>query len=222
LEAEEDEQAARNESEPHRISIENHSAGDKPSLCPISEGRRGQTGQQPASAHRSGGVSVDGTSASSAKVSWENSGDGPEAQACAQAGLTSEAGGVAGEVGVLRSSQEASVMGVERRRDTCSDVRRDGGRRLRKEISRHDASSSSTLTIVLATNAGTKPDSESRIWEIRPFGSMRGEVADAGLTTTVSSTRRSPLCLLYYRNRRAVVAVTSRKNCFQPTWNFEP
>jgi hypothetical protein len=156
------------------MSIENHSTGDKPSLYPIGEGRRGQTGQQPASVHRSGGVSVEGTSASSAKVSWENSGDGPEAQASAQAGQTSEAGGVAGEVGVLRSSQEAPVTGVERRRDTCSDVRRDGGRRLRKEISRHDASSSSTLTIVLAANVGTKPGSESRIWEIRPFGSMRG------------------------------------------------
>ena len=37
--------------------------------------------------------------------------------------------------------------------------------------------SSSTLTLVRAPKAQTEPDSESRIWENRPFGSMRGEVA---------------------------------------------
>jgi len=40
--------------------------------------------------------------------------------------------------------------------------------------------------------------------EIRPSGSTRGEVAYAGLTTAVSSTRRSPLRLLYFPSFRSL------------------
>ena len=52
----------------------------------------------------------------------------PEAQPAAQAGSSGEAEGIGLEVGVLRSSEETPVMGAERRRDTCPDVRSEGGR----------------------------------------------------------------------------------------------
>src|ERR1700677_535349 len=96
--------------------------GDKPSRCVTGEGRRGRTGQQPASSQRSGGVGVDGTSGSSTKVSWEISGGGCETRPTAQAGRTSEAGGAAGEVGVPHSSVDLHYFKRcgERRRDTYS------------------------------------------------------------------------------------------------------
>jgi len=164
-----------NESEPHLMSLDKFRTGDKPSRCLTGEGRREEAGQQSEPSQRSGGVGVDGTSGSSANVSWEVSGDGCKTQPSVQAGQSREAGGVAGEVGVLRSSEETPVMGVERRRDTCSGVRRDGGRWLRRRYA-STRTSSLTLTLVRAPKARTEPDSESRIWETRPFGSMRGEV----------------------------------------------
>jgi hypothetical protein len=45
------------------------------------------------------------------------------AQSAAQAGSSGEVAGVGAAVGVPRSSEETPVMGVERRRDTCSGVR---------------------------------------------------------------------------------------------------
>ena len=95
-------------------------------------------------------------------------------QSVAQAGSPGEAAGVGSAVGVLRSSEEASVMGVERRRDACWDVRRGGGRRLREEISLYDAKSP-TLSVVALANGAMEPNSESRIREIRSSGLMRGE-----------------------------------------------
>ena len=47
----------------------------------------------------------------------------PPAQSAAQAGSPGEATGVGSAVGVLRSSEEAPVMGVERRRDAGPGVR---------------------------------------------------------------------------------------------------
>jgi len=152
----------------------------------IGEGRGEEAGQQSEPSQRSGGVSVGSTSASSAKVSWENSGGGPQAQPRAQAGRTSQAGGGAGEVGVLRSSGETPVMGVERRRDTCSGVRSDGGRWLRKEIRRHDAS-------IINPDFGSRPQDANRTGLGEPnMGkpSVRfdeGRSGSAGLTTAVSS-----------------------------------
>jgi len=89
--------------------------------------------------HESAWVTVcDGKCGSSAKESWEISGGGREAQAPAQAGQASEPVGAAGDVGILRSSEETPVMGVKRRRDTCSGLRSDGGRWLREEIRRQE------------------------------------------------------------------------------------
>jgi len=69
LEAEGDEPAGRNDSEPHRMSLEKLKTGEQPSRCFTGEGRREKTGQPPASWQRSGGVGVGGTSVSSARES---------------------------------------------------------------------------------------------------------------------------------------------------------
>ena len=106
-----------NESEPHLMSLEKCRTGEKPSRCLIGEGRREEAGQQSEPSQRSGGVGVDGTSGSSIKVSWENSGGGPQAQPLAQAGQTSEAGGVVGEVGVPHSSVDLLGAATKRRGD---------------------------------------------------------------------------------------------------------
>ena len=122
MEAEEDEQTGRNESEPHLMSLDTFRTGDKPSRCLIGEGRREGVGQQPAPPQRSGGVGVDGTSASSARENWENFGGGSQTQPSVQAGSTSEAGGAAGEVGVPHSSIDLHYFKrcKEPRGDTCS------------------------------------------------------------------------------------------------------
>ena len=194
MEAEGDEQTGRNESEPHLMSLDKLRTGDKPSRCLIGEGRREGAGQQPAPPHRSGGVGVDGTSASSVRESWEISGDGSKTQTNAQAGWASEAGVVAGEVGVPHSSRETPVMGVEPRRDTRSRVRSDGGRKLRKEIRRHEACPHPPWLEVPCGNAGTESNPESRIWENRPFGSMRG---GRELVIGCDAFQSSLSCLLY-------------------------
>ena len=107
------------------MSLDKHRTGDKPNPYTMGEGRREESGQQSESPQRSGGVSVDGTSASSVKVSWENSGGGRQAQPSAQAGRTSQAGGVAGEVGVPHSSVDLHYFKrcKEPRGDTCSTRR---------------------------------------------------------------------------------------------------
>ena len=76
LDAEEDEQTGRNESEPHIMSPDISQTGDKPSPSSLGEGRWERVGQQPASAQHSGGVCVDSTSGRQARVTWEDSGDG--------------------------------------------------------------------------------------------------------------------------------------------------
>jgi len=75
------------------MSLDKLRTGDKPNRSLIGEGRREEAGQQSEPSQRSGGVGVDSTSASSVKISWENSGGGPQAQPSAQAGKTSQAGG---------------------------------------------------------------------------------------------------------------------------------
>jgi len=92
------------------MSLDRFKTGEKPSRCLIGEGRREEAGQQPVLPQRSGGVGVDGTSASSTKVSWEISGGGCKTQPTAQAGQASQAGGVTGEVGVPHSNEEAEVL----------------------------------------------------------------------------------------------------------------
>src|SRR5215472_11216072 len=90
-----------------------------------------------------------------------------------QTGSSGEAEVVGREVGVSRSSEEAPVMGVERRRGTCPDVSRG---------TRPKAPQGDTLRGRKVPNTGSSRggnakaelDSESRIREIRPSGLMRG------------------------------------------------
>ena len=192
------------------MSLDKLRTGDKPSRCLIGEGRREEAGQQPAPPHRSGGVGVGSTSVSSVRESWEISGGGCKTQPPAQAGRASKAGGVAGEVGVLRSSREASVMGVEPRRDTCSRVRSDGGRWLRKEIGRHGACPHQPWPEVPCGNGGTESNPESRIWENRPFGSMRG---GRELVIGCNAFQSSLSCLLYRHSSASTLHRVSRKCC---------
>lgn len=121
MEAAEDELPGRNDSEPQIMSLENLNTGE-PSRSLFGEGRREGTGQQPVSPHRSGGVSVDGTAGSSARESWESSSGGPQGQPPVQTGMTSEAGGAAGAVGVPHINVDLLYFkgSGEPRGDTCS------------------------------------------------------------------------------------------------------
>ena len=89
------------------------------------------------------------------------SGCHPLVQSVAQAGWSGEPASVGFAVGVLRSSHEVPVMGMERRRDAGLDGRSGRGRRLRKEISLYDEKSP-TLSVVALVNGEMEPDSESR------------------------------------------------------------
>lgn len=104
------------------MSVEKGSTRE-PSPCPEGEGCKGSSGQQSEAIHRSGGVSVDGMSGKGVEVSQEISGrGGPQGtRPTVQAGMTGEAGGASGEVGVLRSSVDARdiTTRVEPREGTC-------------------------------------------------------------------------------------------------------
>src|SRR5213592_435228 len=120
------EQTGRNESEPHQMSLETSEPGAKPSPSSLGEGRREQAGKQSAPAPTSGGVRVDSTSGSRARVSWEDSGDGNrKSQGSEQAGSASKTGPVAGEVGVPHSTVDLQYFKAckEGRGDTYSTRR---------------------------------------------------------------------------------------------------
>ena len=76
-----------------------------------------------------------------------------QAQSVEQAGTPGKTTGVGLEVGVLRSSQETPVTGVERRRDTCLGVRRGRDRWPRKGIRLYGAKPP-TLAKSTAGNCG--------------------------------------------------------------------
>jgi len=179
LEAEEEEQTGRNENESHPMSPDILRTGEKPSRCLIGEGRREEAGQQSEPSQRSGGVGVDGTSGSSAKESWEISGSGCKARPTEQAGRTSEAGGVAGEVGVPRSSGEllATEQGAKGGHLPNAKRRSEGngdGRGNPDSNPAHSPGASNHAISESPRRATRRMGSESRIWENRPFGSMRG------------------------------------------------
>ena len=170
------------------MSLDNLRTGDKPSRSLTGEGRREGAGQQPAPPQRSGGVSVDGTSVSSAKESWEISGDGPQAQPSAQAGSASKAGGVPGEVGVPHSNAEAEALDAyfsgkfsakAGRGDTCSmrgSEAKDAGMAGATRIATPDKVRQ--LQITLYRKAKAEP--KYRFWSL--YGELlRPEVLEAAL-----------------------------------------
>jgi len=77
-------------------------------------------------------------------------------QSDAQAGSSGQAASVGSAVGVLRSSDEAPVMGVEPRRDAGLDGGSGRGRRLRKEISLYDEKKK--ITNPVSRHAGKRRD----------------------------------------------------------------
>jgi len=85
------EQAGRNESKPHPMSLESCTTGDKPSLYEKGEGRREGVLKQSQSPHRSGGVSAGGMSGSGGRVSWETWRGGPRGSTPGTSGQVREA-----------------------------------------------------------------------------------------------------------------------------------
>src|SRR5881397_3957039 len=93
------------------MSLENFDTREKPSPLSSGEGRREQAGKQPSPAQRSGGVCVDSTSGSKAKVSREVSADENKgSQPSAKAGPASQADAVGGEVGVPHSKIDLRAL----------------------------------------------------------------------------------------------------------------
>jgi hypothetical protein len=66
-------------------------------------------------------------------MNWE-----PQFNLLGKPGSPGKTAGIGMEVGVLRKSEEAPVMGAEQRRDTCPSVRSDRGRWPRKGIRLYD------------------------------------------------------------------------------------
>jgi hypothetical protein len=106
------------------MSLENDRPGDKPSPYLKGEGRRAQSGKPSASGQNSGGVSVDSTSGSDARVSWESCGEG-KAQASAQAGRTGKAGEITAAVGDLHSSVDLWAMAEDFRQSLEQEASRE-------------------------------------------------------------------------------------------------
>ena len=151
-----------NESEPHPMSIENETTG-KPSPCPNGEGSQGRTRQPSETAHGSGGVSGDGMSGRATEVTREICLRGAQAPTSCPSLTKGEAGAARAEVGDPRSSDEASEMGVERRRGSCADAheasgeRGDGPRGLRTPMVRETATGVRKLPRTLYRQAKSKP-----------------------------------------------------------------
>ena len=122
-------------------------------------------------------------------------------QSSEQAGLPGKAEGVGLEVGAPHSSKEAPVMGVERRRGTCSDVSRGTWPKAPQGDTPRGRKVPDT-DFDCGGNAKFEPDSESRIREIRPSGLMRGRSRElrtdnCGLFNLTSRLRPTLLRGLY-------------------------
>jgi len=151
--------------------------------------------RKPSAQGASGGVSVDSMSGSASREGWEVCG-GEGTQALGQAGKTGKPEVAAAEVGVLHSSEEAPVMGVERRRDAWSGRQGrlrlkapQGDRLLRRKVTQPDCGHGGKRRG--GTRLG-KPDT------VNPFVRFdEGRSGNVALTTTVSSSLLFPLRLLY-------------------------
>jgi len=167
------EPTGRNEGKPHRMSPDKSSPGVSRTAT-TSVKADDSLRRKPSAQGASGGVRVDSMSGSASREGWEVCG-GEGTQPSGQAGKTGKPEVAVAEVGVLRSSEEAPVMGVERRRDAWSG--RQGRWRLKApQGDRSCDVRSPILTMATVVNAVVAPDSESRIRQIRSSGLMRGEV----------------------------------------------
>src|SRR5438445_1467629 len=107
------------------MSLEKTKPGASRAAAAMSEGRRAQSGQPPASAPNSGGVSVDSTSGHAVSQDWEVCGGG-QTEPCAQAGVPGEAQGAAAEVGVLHSSADLLALDADYRAELRAAAVREG------------------------------------------------------------------------------------------------
>jgi len=110
--------SGRNEGKPHLMSLEKFKTG-KPSRCIPGEGCHAASSNRQSGAVDSGGVREGDTTGRETKVSQEISGRGAaRPQPPDQGGDPSKTGRAAGEVGVLRSSEETvETKTTEERRE---------------------------------------------------------------------------------------------------------
>ena len=188
------EPTGRNEGKPHRMSPEKSSPGVSRAAT-TSVKADDSLRRKPSAQGASGGVSVDSMSGSARRNGWEVCG-GEGTQHFGQAGKTVKPEVAAAEVGVLHSSEEAPVMGVERRRDAWSGRQArlrltapQGDRLLRREVTHPDYGHGGNRRS--GTRLG-KPDA------VNPFVRFdEGRSGNAALTTKVGLSLLFPLRLLY-------------------------
>ena len=163
------------------MSIEKARTG-KPSRFLNDEGWQERTGQPLESAQRSGGVSGDGMLGRADGITRETCPRGAQAPTPGTTLETGKAGAARAGVGVLHSSEEVLVTGMERRRGGCADA--NGAARTRRwperDSNTHDArigigsSKSAIDALTDERKESDKQHSESRMREIRTSGLMRG------------------------------------------------
>ena len=228
------------------MSLEKTKPGASRAAAAMSEGRRAQSGQPPASAPNSGGVSVDSTSGHAVSQDWEVCGGG-QTEPCAQAGVPGEAQGAAAEVGVLHSSADLLALDADYRAElraaavregTCHHARKrsegngDGPRGIRtpdklrklqlalyrKAKAMTTMDSGAGLGLCSRPEAMRRRCSESRIREIRPSGSMRGGVeAGTGNCDRFNPASAPPTLL----GRGVSLCLCFEKNCVSRVTRFQ-
>lgn len=117
--------AGHNESEPHPMSTVSGKPGEQ-SPWLAGEGRRAKAIQLLLPLHRSGGVCGDGMSGRDDGLNRETCARGEQSPTGGATLSQGEAALAGAGVGVLHSSEEAPVTGVERRRGSCVDAPRVG------------------------------------------------------------------------------------------------
>ena len=185
------------------MSIEKERTG-KPSRFLNDEGWQERTGQPLESAQRSGGVSGDGMLGRADGITRETCPRGPQAPTPGTTLETGKADAAGAGVGVLHSSEEVLVTGMERRRGGCADA--NGAARTRRwperDSNTHDArigigsSKSAIDALTDERKESDKQHSESRMREIRTSGLMRGRPPGGHWPSRLSSRLGLPTLLI--------------------------
>ncbi len=101
------------------MSIERKTTGE-PSRCSSGEGCQGRAPQPSRHVHRSGGVGVDSMLGRADGLTRETCSREAQTSTTGTTSVTEKVSSARAGVGVLHSSEEAPVMGVERRRGSCA------------------------------------------------------------------------------------------------------
>ena len=163
------------------MSIETNPTG-KPSHCVSGEGCQEQSTQPLKFAQRSGGVGGDSMSGRGTEETRETCSRGVQTPTGGTTSATEKAARARAGVGVLHSSEEVPVTGMERRRGSCAGA--NGAVRTRRWPERDsnthetgnglESSESVTEALPMERKEIGEQHSESRMREIRTSGSMRG------------------------------------------------